>query len=92
MTSTVRTLALWVVCLTAVHELCLWGLSESQLPSVLLAPGSHSPLLAAAVAVAFVGLRLGVYVVAPCILATWAAGRGLAALSEAVGRRASGDV
>ena len=83
-----RKLALSVLCLAALHELCLWGLCESQLPSVLFAPGSHSPLLAAAVAVAFIGLRLGVYLVAPWVLATWAADRGLAALSAAARRRA----
>lgn len=88
MTCTARRLALSVLGLVALHELCLWSLCESQLPSVLFAPGSHSPFLAAVVAVAFIGLRLGVYLVAPWILATWAADRALAALDLALYRRA----
>jgi hypothetical protein len=56
-TSAARKLALSLLCLVTLHELALWGLCESQLPSMLFAPGPHSAVVAAAVAVAFIGLR-----------------------------------
>ena len=77
--------------LLALHEGALWALAASDLPSVLFAPGPHSPLLYVALTVGFLGVRLIVYFVAPCLLAAWLAVRGLELLSAAVDRRVSVD-
>ena len=77
--------------LLVAHEAALWTLAGSDLPSVLFAPGSHSPLLDLVLTVGFLGLRLTVYFVAPFIAAVWAVGRSAALLSAGAGRRASVD-
>jgi len=77
--------------LLTLHEAALWALGLSELPSVLFAPGSHSPVLVMALTVAFLGLRLIVYFLAPFLAASWLALCGLELLSAAVGRRGSVD-
>jgi len=74
----------------ALHEVALWALGHSDVPSVLFAPGPHTPLGYLVLSVGFVVLRLGLYFVAPGVLGVWAALRLQAALSAAADRRASG--
>lgn len=77
--------------LLALHEAALWALSTSDLPSVLFAPGSHSPALVVTLTLGFLGLRLVVYFVVPFFAVAWVVVRSLELLSAAVGRRASVD-
>lgn len=75
--------------LVALHEVALRMLSASQLPSVLFAPGAHTPPSCLALTIGFLGLRLVAYIVVPFLAGAWVAARGLELLSAAVDRRAS---
>lgn len=70
------------------HEAALRALAKSDLPSVLFAPGAHSPVLYLVLSVGFVGLRLVVYWLVPFVAAAWVATRIIGLLSAAAGRRA----
>lgn len=80
-----------LVGLVLLHEAALWALFESDVPSVLFAPGSHSPAPYLALTVGFIGLRLLLYFVAPFFAAAWIAARILELLSAAAARKASVD-
>jgi len=75
----------------ALHEVALWAVGHGDVPSVLFAPGAHTPLGYLVLCVSFVLLRLCLYFVAPCLVAAWLTLRIQAALSAAVDRRASVD-
>lgn len=75
--------------LLALHEAALRALAASDLPSVLFAPGDHSPVLYLALTVGFLLLRLTVYFCVPFGVAVWVALRGVELLSAAAARRAS---
>ena len=75
----------------ALHEAAFWALGQSDVPSVLFAPGSHTPFVYLALSVGFVLLRLCLYFVVPGVIGVWAALRIEAVLSAAAARRASGD-
>ena len=75
----------------ALHEVVLWAVGHGDVPSVLFAPGSHTPLGYLVLAVSFVLLRLCLYFVAPCLVGAWLTLRIQAALSAAADRRASAD-
>ena len=75
--------------LLALHEAALRALAASDLPSVLFAPGAHSPIAYLALTVGFLLLRLTVYFCVPFGVAAWVALRGVELLSAAAARRAS---
>jgi len=75
----------------ALHEAALWALGHSDVPSVLFAPGSHTPFAYLVLSLCFVVLRLCLYFVAPGLVGVWTALRIQAALSAAADRRASAD-
>lgn len=81
-----------LVGLVLLHEASLWGLVESDVPSVLFAPGSHSPLSYLVLSVGFIALRLTVYFVVPFVATAWVALSAADALSAVAVRIASADV
>lgn len=73
------------------HEVALRALVRSDLPSVLFAPGSHSPVLYLVLTVGFLALRLAVYWLVPFVAASWVAMRIIDRLSAEADRKASVD-